>query len=90
MEKDAAFASFISRAATKMAPKLMQGKFVQGLKSFAQRPFSTTARKVFWTRAKPGEIGKNVRSELGFGVKWGGGLAAAGTLASPAFVKRPI
>jgi len=81
MEKDAAFASTIARHG---------GRILSGLKSFAQKPFSTTMKKLFLTRAKPGTIGKNVRSELGFGIKWGGGLGLAGTAATPFFTSRNI
>ena len=81
MEKDASFASSIARHG---------GKILSGLKSFVKKPFSTTMKKVFMSRAKPGEYMKNLKSEASYGLKWGGGLAAGGIVASPAFVSRKI
>ena len=80
MEKDAGFES-IGRFGMKA---------LKGLKSFANKPISATLKKLFWTRAKPGEIGKNIKSELGYGVKWGGGLAVGGVVATPMFTSRNI
>lgn len=80
MEKDAGFAS-IGRKAVSM---------LGGLRRFGRKPFSTTAKKMFMTKAKPGEIGKNIKTEIGFGVKAGGGILATGVLATPMFVPRKI
>lgn len=81
LEKEAG----IGQTIAKQAPKIWAG-----LKGFAKKPISTTMKKLFWTRAKPGTIGKNVASEVGYGVKWGGGLGVAGIAASPLFTSRNI
>lgn len=61
-----------------------------GIGRFAKAPIKTTAKTLFWSRAKPGTIGKNVKRELSYGWKWGGGLGLASTAATPFFTQRQI
>jgi hypothetical protein len=84
MEKDAGLASIGSSM-------LRHGsKIIGGIRSFAHKPISTTMKRLFWTRAKPGEYMKGIKGELGFGAKWGGGLGATGIVATPLFTQRDI
>ena len=90
MEKDAGFASSAFNIARRSGIGRKAVSMLGGLRRLGRKPFSTTAKKLFMTRAKPGEIGKNVRSELSFGAKAGGGILTTGVLATPMFVPRKI
>jgi len=63
---------------------------LQSIGGFVKHPVSTTLKKVFWSRAKPGEYFKNLGEQTMPNFKWGAGIAAGGTAVSPFFVNRPV
>jgi hypothetical protein len=77
MEKDAAsWGGFVKGV----------GSIARGVKSFASHPVKSTAKKLFWSRAKWIDVPKNIYNEMSSGAKFGVGIAAGGIAASPFFL----
>lgn len=67
------------------------GGLVRGIKSFASHPVKSIAKKVLWSRAPSWhEAGANVGREMGSGLKYTAGIAGAGILASPFFLRDKV
>ena len=66
------------------------GGLIRGVKSFASHPIRSTAKKLFWSRAKWGDVPRNISRELGLGAKVGVGVAATGIAASPFFLHNKV